>query len=98
MNIILFGPPGAGKGTQCSHVADKYGLYKLSTGDMIRQEIKNQTDIGKKVKAIVESGELPSSDMFNEMVGTTIDQHKKGKGFVFDGYPRTLVQGQFLDA
>lgn len=94
----MFGPPGAGKGTQCSHIADKYGLYKLSTGDMIRQEIKNQTEIGKKIQAIVESGELPDSNMVNEMVANIIDQHKKGKGFVFDGYPRTLAQGQFLDA
>ncbi len=97
MNIILFGPPGAGKGTQCTHIAEKYGLYKLSTGDMIRQEIKDRTLIGKKVQEIVESGKFPDSEIINQMVASTILKLKGSKGIVFDGYPRTLDQGQFLD-
>lgn len=97
MNIILFGPPGAGKGTQCLHIAEKYGLYKLSTGDMIRQEIKDQTEIGKQVQTIVESGKFPDSAMVNQMVETTVQRLKDSKGIVFDGYPRTLDQGKFLD-
>jgi adenylate kinase len=97
LNIILFGPPGAGKGTQCSHIAEKYGLYKLSTGDMIRQEIKDQTDLGKLVQPIVESGKFPDSDLVNQMVVATLTKLKGSKGIVFDGYPRTLGQGQFLD-
>jgi adenylate kinase len=98
LNIILFGPPGAGKGTQCAHIAEKYGLFKLSTGDMIRQEIKDQTEIGVKVKAIVESGAFPSSDLVNEMVAVTVKRLHGSKGIVFDGYPRTLGQGRFLDS
>lgn len=97
MNIILFGPPGAGKGTQCLHIAEKYGFYKLSTGDMIRQEIKDQTEIGKRVQAIVESGQFPDSSLVNEMVEATVRRLKGKQGIVFDGYPRTLDQGQFLD-
>jgi adenylate kinase len=98
LNLILFGPPGAGKGTQCAHIAEKYGLYKLSTGDMIRSEIKDQTEIGKKVKSIVEAGKFPDSDLINEMVASTVLSLKNHKGVVFDGYPRTLSQGQFLDS
>jgi adenylate kinase len=97
LNLILFGPPGAGKGTQCEHISEKYGLYKLSTGDMIRQEIKDQTAIGRQVQAIVESGKFPDSDLVNKMVESTVKRLKGSKGIVFDGYPRTLDQGEFLD-
>ncbi len=97
MNIILFGPPGAGKGTQCIHIAEKYGLFKLSTGDMIRQEIKEQTEIGKRVQEIVESGQFPDSVLVNQMVAACVKRLKGSKGVVFDGYPRTLDQGLFLD-
>lgn len=97
MNLILFGPPGAGKGTQCIHIAEKYGLYKLSTGDMIRQEIKDKTSLGLQIQPIVESGKFPDSDLVNQMVASTILRLKETNGIVFDGYPRTLAQGQFLD-
>lgn len=97
MNIILFGPPGAGKGTQCAHIAQRFGLYKLSTGDLIRQEIKDQTEIGMRVQAIVESGAFPDSSLVNEMVESIVRRLSGKQGIVFDGYPRTLEQGEFLD-
>lgn len=97
MNIILFGPPGAGKGTQCKYIAEKYGLFKLSTGDMIRQEIQDQTEFGLLVKPIVEAGKFPNSDLVNKMVEQTV-LREGNRGIVFDGYPRTLGQGQFLES
>lgn len=97
MNLILFGPPGAGKGTQCSQLVKKFDFYQLSTGDMIRSEIAQGSDLGNAVKEIVESGKFPNSDLINEMVEATATRKIGGKGIVFDGYPRTLEQGQFLD-
>jgi adenylate kinase len=97
LKLILFGPPGAGKGTQCKEIVKKFDFFQLATGDMIRAEIAAGSEIGKKVQQIVEAGKFPSSDLVNEMVVKTIVDHWSDKGIVFDGYPRTFGQGEFLD-
>lgn len=97
MNVIIFGPPGAGKGTQCKKLVEHYGFYHLSTGDMIRKEISDKTEMGFEVQAIVEAGKFPSSDLINKMVASTILKLKGEKGILFDGYPRTSEQRKFLE-
>lgn len=95
MNIIIFGAPGAGKGTQCKHIVSKYGMFQLSTGDVIRREIAERTDLGLIIQPIVEAGKLPDSAIVNKLVEQTVHRELH-KGIVFDGYPRTLDQGLFL--
>jgi len=96
-NLILFGPPGSGKGTQSMKIAEKYGLEHISTGEIFRYEIKNKTKIGLKVKNIIESGELVTDELLLEILQNELKKHKDIKGFIFDGYPRTLVQAGHLD-
>jgi len=97
MNIIIFGPPGAGKGTQSKFIVNKYNLYQLSTGELLRNEIKNKTELGSQISSIMNSGELVSdkivSNLIEKFVSNDIYKHK----IIFDGYPRTLTQAKNLD-
>jgi adenylate kinase len=96
-NLILFGPPGSGKGTQSIKIAEKYGLEHISTGEIFRNEIRNKTEIGLKVKSVIDSGELVTDELLLEVLKNELKKHKDIKGFIFDGYPRTLVQAGHLD-
>ena len=97
LNLVLFGPPGAGKGTQSENLINKYGLVHLSTGDILRSEIKRGTELGKKAQAIMERGELVSDDIVIGMIEAKLDENEKAKGFIFDGFPRTTAQAIALD-
>ncbi len=97
MNIILFGPPGAGKGTQAKYLEKKLNNFQLSTGDMLRDEIKKDTEIGKKIISYMNEGKFVDDDIVNSLMKKVIfDSNKKGK-LIFDGYPRTLEQAKNLN-
>jgi adenylate kinase len=96
-NLILFGPPGCGKGTQSEKLVDKYGLIHLSTGNLLRQEIKDKTPLGLEAKSFIDKGQLVPDEVVIGMVDSYFDQHKGAKGFLFDGYPRTVAQAAALD-
>ena len=97
MNIVIFGPPGAGKGTQSKYIVDKYKLYQLSTGDLLRKEIKNKTILGLKISSIINSGELVSDKIVGDLIENFISNDKYKDKIIFDGYPRTLDQAKNLD-
>lgn len=97
LNIVLFGPPGAGKGTQSENLISKYGLVHLSTGDILRSEIERGTALGKKAKEIMDKGELVSDDIVIGMIESKLDDNTNAKGFIFDGFPRTAAQAVALD-
>ena len=97
MNIILFGPPGAGKGTQSKYLVEKLNNFQISTGDMLRDEIKNDTEIGKKIINNMNDGKFVNDEIVNKIIEEVVlDPIKKGK-LIFDGYPRSLSQAQNLD-
>ena len=96
LNIVLFGPPGSGKGTQSEKVIEKYGLVHISTGDLLREEVAAQTDLGKQAKEIMDKGELVSDKIVIGMIRNKIEEHKDGEGFIFDGFPRTVDQARDL--
>ena len=98
MNIILLGPPGAGKGTQASRLVETRGMVQLSTGDMLRAAVKAQTPIGLKAKAVMEAGELVSDEIVSGIIGEALDRLADSTGVIFDGYPRTEAQAHSLDA
>ena len=97
MNIILLGPPGAGKGTQASKLVADRGMVQLSTGDMLRASVKAGTPIGLKAKAVMEAGELVSDEIVSGLIGEKLDSMGAGEGAIFDGYPRTEAQARSLD-
>jgi len=97
LNIVLFGPPGAGKGTQSEKLIEKYNLQHLSTGDILRSAIQNQTPLGLEAKKYIDRGELVPDETVIGLIGTKLDEHKNVKGYIFDGFPRTTVQAQKLD-
>ena len=97
MNIILFGPPGAGKGTQSKYLVNKLNAFQISTGDLLREEIKKNSDIGKEITNDMNSGKFISDDIVNKLIENLIsDPHKKNK-LIFDGYPRSLSQAKNLE-
>ena len=97
LNIVLFGPPGAGKGTQSERLIEKYDLVHLSTGDMFRAHIQNDTELGKRVKQIMADGFLVPDSVTIDMLEDEAQKHPNAKGFIFDGFPRTVVQAEALD-
>ena len=97
LNIALFGPPGAGKGTQAKKMVEKYNLVHLSTGDMIRKEIAEETELGKMAAGIIKRGELLSDEFVVKLIENSMAQHKGAEGFLFDGFPRTVAQAEILD-
>lgn len=97
LNIVLFGPPGAGKGTQSERLIHKYGLIHMSTGDMLRSEISRGTLLGMRAKEIMDKGELVGDDIVISMIEGKLDDNKTAKGFIFDGFPRTTAQAVALD-
>jgi adenylate kinase len=97
MRLILLGPPGAGKGTQSQRLVDKLGIPQLSTGDMLREAVKAGTEVGLKAKAVMDAGNLVSDEIVNAIVSERIDQPDAAKGFILDGYPRTLVQADAVE-
>jgi len=96
-NLILFGPPGSGKGTQSDKLVDKYGLKHLSTGNLLRQEIADKTPLGIEAKSFMDKGQLVPDEVVIGMVDSYFEQHKEARGFLFDGFPRTVAQAVALD-
>ena len=97
MNLVIFGPPGAGKGTQSGFITKKFNLHQLSTGELLREEIKNQTDLGTKISSIINSGDLVSDKIENELIEKFISKKEYENRIIFDGYPRNLSQAKNLD-
>jgi adenylate kinase len=96
-NLILFGPPGSGKGTQSEKLIEKYGLLHLSTGNLLREEIANQTKLGLEAKSFMDKGQLVPDAVVIGMIGSALDANPQSKGFLFDGFPRTVAQAEALD-
>ncbi|MFT7381292.1 MAG: adenylate kinase [Roseivirga sp.] len=97
VNIVLFGPPGAGKGTQSENIISKYGLKHISTGDLFRKHLGEGTDLGKKAQSFMDNGKLVPDEVVIGMVDETINEFKTAPGFIFDGFPRTVAQAEALD-
>jgi adenylate kinase len=95
--LLIVGPPGAGKGTQASRITTAYGIPDISTGDIFRANIKNETPLGKQVKAIVDAGDYVPDSLTNELVTDRLAEDDAANGFLLDGYPRTLAQVDYLD-
>ena len=96
-NLILFGPPGSGKGTQSEKIVDKFGLIHLSTGNLLRQEIAEKTGLGLAAKSFMDKGQLVPDEVVIGMIDSCLEKHADAKGFLFDGFPRTVAQAEALD-
>ena len=96
-NLILFGPPGSGKGTQSEKIVEKFGLVHLSTGNLLRQEIADKTPLGLEAKNFMDKGQLVPDEVVIGMIDSSLDKHAGAKGFLFDGFPRTVAQAEALD-
>ena len=96
-NLILFGPPGSGKGTQSEKIVEKFGLIHLSTGNLLRQEISEKTPLGQEAKNFIDKGQLVPDEVVIGMVDSYMEKHPEAKGFLFDGFPRTVAQAEALD-
>src|SRR6476659_2936132 len=97
LNLILFGPPGSGKGTQSEKLISRYGLKHLSTGDLLRSEISRQTPLGLEAKGFMDKGQLVPDEVVIGMISSALDENPDAKGFLFDGFPRTSAQAEALD-
>jgi len=97
LNIVLFGPPGAGKGTQAEFLIKNFGLIHISTGDLLRNEIAQKTELGIKAKVLMDKGDLVPDEVVEEMIKNQLTAHSDAKGFIFDGFPRTAAQAKVLD-
>jgi adenylate kinase len=98
INLVLFGPPGAGKGTQAEKIAEKYNLVHLSTGDIFRRNMKQHTELGDLAKSYIDKGELVPDEVTIKMLEAEVDGHDNAGGFIFDGFPRTTAQAKALDS
>src|SRR4051794_8055594 len=96
-NLILFGPPGSGKGTQSEKIVEKFGLIHLSTGNILRQEISDKTPLGNEAKNFMDKGQLVPDAVVIAMISSHLDKHPYAKGILFDGFPRTVAQAEALD-
>jgi adenylate kinase len=96
-NLILFGPPGSGKGTQSAKIVEKYGLVHLSTGDLLRKELKLKTPLGLEAQQFIDKGQLVPDEVVMGMISSALDENAEAKGFLFDGFPRTEAQAEGLD-
>jgi adenylate kinase len=97
-NLVLFGPPGSGKGTQSANIVQSYGLRHISTGDLLRREVATQTPLGVEAKKYMDQGLLVPDEVVIGMISSLIDEHPDARGFIFDGFPRTRAQAEALDA
>lgn len=97
LNLVLFGPPGAGKGTQSQKLIEKHQLVHLSTGDLLRNEISKETTLGKEAKKLMDQGFLVPDEVVIRMISNSLDANKNANGFIFDGFPRTVAQAEALD-
>ena len=97
MNLVIFGPPGAGKGTQSGYIAKKFKLYQLSTGELLRNEIKNNTNLGKQISSTINSGNLVSNELVSNLIEKYLSDKIYQNKIIFDGYPRNLIQAQTLN-
>ena len=97
MNVVIFGPPGAGKGTQAQYIVNKFNLLQVSTGDLLRTEIKNKSEIGKEIEEIISKGDFATDDIVNKIIKNIIFDPQKKNKLIFDGYPRSLSQAKNLD-
>ena len=96
LNIVIFGAPGSGKGTQSERIVEKYGINHISTGDVLRAEIKNGTELGKTAKGYIDQGQLIPDELMIDILASVFDSFKDSKGVIFDGFPRTIVQAEAL--
>lgn len=96
-NLVLFGPPGSGKGTQSANIINKYNLVQLSTGDILRSEVKNETPLGIEAKKFMDQGMLVPDEVVIGMISSKLDETPDARGFIFDGFPRTVAQAEALD-
>ena len=96
LNIVIFGAPGSGKGTQSERIVEKFGINHISTGDVLRAEIKKGTELGKTAKGYIDQGQLLPDELIIDILASTLDSFKESKGVIFDGFPRTIAQAEAL--